>query len=338
MRAAVLQLPGSLRVIDAETPRPGRDEVLVRVKATGICSTDLMVYQGRQSAPLPIVPGHEAAGVVDVTGPEVVGFQEGDPVVVEASWGCEVCAMCRHGQEALCPDRVSQGRTRDGTFAEFVVAPTRALHLIPPELDFSLAQALISVACSVRAIRRGRPGFGERAAILGPGIAGLILSQLTGENGASHTTVFGTREWRLAMASSLGANDTVNVREDGWMERALSLTDGQGFDLVFETSGDPQALIDTFELVRTGGRIVVFSIYDGPVDGIPAQLLYRKEVSLVGVRGGGGGYPLAIDLVRSGKVLLDSLVTHRLPLEDAEEGFRMMERRDEGVQRIALLP
>ena len=125
-------------------------------------------------------------------------------------------------------------------------------------------------------------------------MAGLILSQLTGENGASHTTVFGTRAWRLAMAAGLGADDTINVREDGWRERALPLTDGQGFDLVFETSGDPQAFVDTFELVRTGGRIVAFSIYDGPVDGFPARLLYRKEVSLIGVRGGGGGYPLAI--------------------------------------------
>ncbi len=95
------------------------------------------------------------------------------------------------------------------------------------------------------------------------------------------------------MAAGLGADDTINVREDGWMERALPLTDGQGFDLVFETSGDPQAFVDTFELVRTGGRIVAFSIYDGPVDGFPARLLYRKEVSLIGVRGG-GGYPLAI--------------------------------------------
>ncbi len=338
MRAVVLQSPGSLEIVDRDIPRPHCGEVLVRIKATGICSTDLMVYQGRQPVTMPIVPGHEGAGVVEAVGEGVVGFQLGDPVIAEGSWGCQICAACQGGREPLCPNRVSQGRTRDGTFAEFLVAPTRGLHMIPRDLDFGIAQALISVACSVRAMRRGRPEFGDSVAIFGPGIAGLILSQLAHDNGASGVTMFGTRDWRLDMAANLGADETINVRQDGWMERARSLTNDQGFDVVFETSGDPNALSDAFELVKTGGRIVVFSVYEDVIDAFPAQLLYRKEVSVIGVRGGAGGYPLAIDLVRAGRVQLDPLVTHRLPLDEAQEGFRLMERRDEGVQRIALLP
>ena len=338
MQAAVLQRPRELRVNEVPIPRPAENEALVRVKATGICSTDLMVYQGRYPGPLPIVPGHEAAGVVERIGAQVDGLQAGDRVVVEASWGCGACPMCIRGEDVRCRNRVSQGRTRDGTFAEYLSAPIRAVHALPSEIEFNNAQAIITVACSVRAIRRGRPDIGDRVAIFGPGIAGLVLAQLARNNGASDVVVFGTRDWRLDMARSLGATDVVNVRQDDWTERALALTGGQGFDVVFEASGNPDALLDAHRVVRTGGRIVAFTVYDGPIDRFPAQMLYSKEMTLIGVRGGAGGYPLAIELVRSGAVRLDPLVSHILPLSEAEEGFALMERSEEGVMRVVLTP
>jgi L-iditol 2-dehydrogenase len=338
MRAIVLQRPRELFVSEAPMPQPAEDEALVRVRATGICSTDLMVFQGRYSNRLPIVPGHEAAGVVERIGAQVSHLQVGDRVVVEASWGCGACAMCLSGEDFFCANRVSQGRTRNGTFAEYLTAPARAIHALPPEIEFNDAQAIITVACSVRAIRRGRPDMGDRVAIFGPGIAGIILAQLARINGASEVVVFGTRDWRLEAAHNHGASELVNVRQDHWALRALALTDGQGFDVIFEASGNPEALFDAHRVVRTGGRIVTFSLYDGPIDQFPAQMLYSKEITLIGVRGGAGGYPHAIESVRSGAVQLGSLVSHILPLSDADEGFALMERKEKGVMRVVLTP
>ena len=140
------------------------------------------------------------------------------------------------------------------------------------------------------------------------------------------------------MAQTLGATGVVNVRQETWREQADELTGQQGFDLVFEATGNPRALHDAFQVVRNGGRVVVFSLYDGPVDQFPAQMLYTKEVTLIGVRGGAGGYSLGIELVRKGSLRLDPLISHRLPLSEAEQGFATIERRDEGVMRVVLSP
>jgi L-iditol 2-dehydrogenase len=338
MRAVMLLEPGKLKVGEAPVPRVAPDEVLLRVMATGICTTDIMVYQGRYTVPLPLILGHEAAGVVERVGARVTGLREGDRGTVEASWGCGACPACVQGEDGLCPARVSLGRTRDGTFAEYIAVPARAVHLLPPEVSFDQAQALVTVACAVRAIRRGRPGFGERVAVFGPGISGLIMAQLAGHNGASEVVVFGTRDWRLQLAQNLGATGAVNVRRETWREQAGELTGQQGFDLVFEATGNPEALSDALQVVRNGGRVVAFSLYDGPVDQFPAQMLYAKEVTLIGVRGGAGGYPLGIELARKGSLRIDPLISHRLPLSEAEKGFAFIEHRDEGVMRVVLSP
>ncbi len=334
MRAVTLREPRKLKVMDAPVPRLAQDGVLLRVKATGICSTDLMVYQGRYACPLPLIPGHELAGVVERVGAQVATLQEGDRATAEASWGCGVCVRCGQGEDSLCPARVSLGRTRHGTFAEYVSVPARAVHLLPPEVSFDQAQALVTIACAVRAIRRGSPDFGGRVAVFGPGIAGLILAQLANLNGASEVVVFGTRDWRLRLAQSLGATGVVNVQSDAWRK----LAGEQGFDLVFEATGNPEALSHASQVVRTGGRVVVFSLYDGPLDRFPAQMLYEKEVTLIGVRGGAGGYALGIELVRRGRLQIDPLISHRLPLSEAKEGFALMERRQEEVLRVVLSP
>ena len=338
MRAVTLREPRKLTVRDVPVPQLTQDEVLLRVEATGICSTDLMVYQGRYTIPLPLIPGHESAGVVERVGDRVTRFQEGDRASIEASWGCGACTPCEQGEDGLCPGRVSLGRTRDGTFAEYVAVPARAVHPLPPEVSFDQAQALVTVACAVRAIRRGRPEFGGRVAVFGPGIGGLIMAQLAKYNGAQDVVVFGTRDWRLRLARSLGATSVVNVQREDWREQAGELTGEGGFDLVYEASGNPEALSQALQVVRTGGRVVAFSLYDGPVDRFPAQMLYGKEVTLIGVRGGAGGYVLGMELIRKGSLQIDPLISHRLSLNKAEEGFSLVERREEEVMRVVLSP
>ena len=338
MSAAVLPEPGQLRMEEVTVPEPAPDEVLIRTEAIGICSTDLMVYRGRYATPLPLIPGHECSGVVERIGSQVSGLHVGDRVVPEASWGCGACQSCGQRDAASCPDRVSLGRTRDGTFAQFVSVPARAVHLLPDNVSFQEGQALVTVACVLRALHRGSPEPGEKVAVFGPGISGLLLTQLAVHSGASSVVVFGTRQLRLDLALSSGANGAVNVRDDDWSDVAQDFVGEQGFDLIFEASGSSDALLQSFQVVRTRGRIVAFSIDDGLVDDFPASKLYSKEVSLLGSRGGAGNYPLAIELLEDKRLKLDNLITHRLPLKEAERGFSLMERREEGVMRVVLCP
>jgi threonine dehydrogenase-like Zn-dependent dehydrogenase len=175
-------------------------------------------------------------------------------------------------------------------------------------------------------------------AVFGPGIGGLIMAQLAKYNGAQDVVVFGTRDWRLRLARSLGATGVVNVQREDWREQAGESTGERWFDLVYEASGNPEALSQARQVVRTGGRVVAFSLYDSPVDRFPAQMLYGKEVTLIGVRGGAGGYALGMELIRKGSLRIDPLISHRLSLTEAEEGFALVEQREEGVMRVVLSP
>lgn len=336
--AATLRAPKTLTIDNVPVPQPGPDEVLVRIEAIGICTSDLLVYEGTHQTNLPIVPGHESAGVVERVGADVTGINIGDRVTPEASWACGLCPTCKQTNSQVCSSRVALGRSRDGTFAKYISVPARAAYVLPDEITFDQGQALVTVACSMRAFDKGAQKAGERVAIFGPGISGIIFAQLAILNGASEAIVFGTRDWRLKMAKDHGASHVVNVRTSDWAEQAKTLTGGGGFDLVFEASGSQEALFQALEVVGTGGRVVTFSLYNGTIDAFPAQLFYSKEVSIIGTRGGAGQYPQAISHVQSGRLQIDDLITDHLPLQQAVEGFELSASRKEGVMRVVLTP
>ena len=338
MEALTFRGPRDLECSSRPIPKPGDDELLIRVKAAGICGTDVLVYEGRYGSIYPLVPGHEFAGVVERAGVAVDGFEAGDRVAAEASWNCGVCRECREGDGSQCASRVSLGRNRDGAFAEYVTVPARAAHRLPSHVQFQHAQALTTVACAIHAVRRGQTAIGDRVGIFGPGVAGLVLLEVALLTGALDVVMFGTRPHRLALARELGATATVNVRDDDWRQQANRLAGRAGFDVIFEASGSPLALAQSIDVVRRGGRVVVYSIYDGPVDGFPAHLFYDKEVTVLGARGGSGGYVPGLDLLAREQLRLDPLISHELPLREAGAGFAMLEHDRDTTARVVLMP
>ena len=335
---ATLRAPGKLTIDSVPIPQPAPDEILVRIEAIGICTSDLLVYEGHHQTKLPIVPGHESAGIVEEVGTQVTDIKVGDRVTPEASWTCGSCANCKQSEATVCSSRTALGRSRDGTFAKFITVPARAAYVLPDELTFDQGQAIVTVACSMRAFGKGRLTSGEKVAIFGPGISGIILAQLAMLNGASEAVVFGTRDWRLTLAKDLGATHVVNVRTSDWAEQAKSLTKNEGFDLVLEASGSHEALFQSLEVVGTRGRVVAFSLYNGIIDAFPAGVFYGKEVSIIGTRGGADYYPQSISHVQNGQLRIDDLITDHLPLQQAAEGFDLAASRKEGVMRVVLIP
>ncbi|MBI2305497.1 MAG: zinc-binding dehydrogenase [Chloroflexi bacterium] len=334
MKGAVLYGPRDVRVEEVPEPVLGDDEVLVQSITVGICPTDVAGYLAPGQTPMVI--GHEFAGVVVALGKQVAGLGVGDRVFGEPAWGCGFCAMCRKGMAAFCSQHRLLGGNAGGAFAHYFKIGPQALYRIPEGVSDEAAQSLLIVACALRGVQRGGVSVGSRVAILGPGHGGLLLLQLCRLAGAETIVVTGTREHRLKLARQLGADVTVNVKQEGGIPRLKDVGGDRGFDVVIDAAGTPAAMRQAMEIVADGGRIVIFSVHRQPVDGLLLKDMVHKELSIVGTRG--GPYDDAARLVQENKVQVLPLVSHYLPLDRTREGLEMMVNRTEGALRIVIRP
>ncbi len=337
MRAAVLHRPLDLRIEERPVPEARPGWVVVAVEATGICGTDVAVYQGHHPAHLPLVLGHEYVGRVQAVGEGVTHVSAGQLVVAQGGWACGDCNQCRAGKPGSCTARVLLGRTIDGSFADAIAVRAASVSPLPDHLDPVAAQSMVTVATAVHAVRRAGTVAGSRVAVLGLGHAGLLLLQVCVAEGAREVVGFGTRESRLSLARSLGAADAVNVRAPDF-EAGLRAAGSGGFDVVFEASGTTTALAHALRLARSGGTVVAYGIITSDLHGVPGYDLYARELTIVGSRGAGDGYEAATELIARGAVRVAPLVTHRLSLEQIHLGLSLMIERSENALRIVLLP
>src|SRR5260370_4872556 len=263
MRAALLREFGRLEVAEVPRPEPGPGEALVRVRACGICGTDLKIvagaYQGTWPPALPSIIGHEWSGEVAALGPgaERGGLAAGDRVVAENHTGCGSCPMCRAGRYNLC-ERVREpgfklyGHTAPGALAEYAVRPAVALHKVPPRVSDVAAALVNQGALTVHAARRAQVGPADSLAEFGPGLLGLLMLQVAPAAGSTQVVMVG-RGKRLTVARELGSTHIVDYEATDPVARVRAATGGRGADCVFHcsgnTSGSPQAL----RAVRRGG-------------------------------------------------------------------------------------
>jgi L-idonate 5-dehydrogenase len=337
VKAAVLHAPYDLRIEDRGQPAPTEGWVAIAVEAAGICGTDIAVYQGRHEARLPRVLGHEFSGRILGMGEGVSGLERGQRVMAEGSWPTESRALAIHGATSPQPPRQALGRTVDGCFAEAVVVPAKVVHRLPEEVSALEAQAITTLATAVHAASRAGDLVGRRIGIVGPGHAGLLLLQVCLIARASSVVVLGTRDSRLKLAQSLGAQAVVNVRTpayEAWLQEPAN----KDFEILFEASGTAEGLATCLELARSGGRIVAYGIINSHLDAVPGQPLYSKELNILGSRGAGSGYEEAIRLLSNHSVKVESLVTHVLPIREAKRGLTIAAERLDDALRVVLVP
>jgi threonine dehydrogenase-like Zn-dependent dehydrogenase len=340
MKAAVLYEPKYLKIEEIERPSVGKDEVLIQVKKAGICGTDIGVFKGEhQPVELPRILGHEYSGVIAQLGSKVQGLSEEDRVVSEASWGCGSCSYCLAGRPDKCQKRRALGRTVDGAFAEFVRVPASIVHKLPEGVSHEEGQLVVNLACTIRAVRRSQIVFGDHVVIIGSGQAALLLLQVTKLSGAGRVTmVGGERQRRLELAAELGADEVIQARSEEGQQRMEALAKDGAVDTVIEASGSPNQLERSMQLVKQGGKVVIFSIFSEKVKPLDANLLYHKELNLCGSRGGAGCYGVALDLLQKKRVRIKPMISHDFPLENVDEGMRAMLERDPSVVRITVTP
>jgi len=349
MRAAVLFGPGDLRVVRKPVPRPGPGEVLVRVAMCGTCGTDLKI----QAHPFPnqppfgeFTPGHEWTGTVVALGDTVDELEVGDRVAIEAHKGCGRCENCVTGMYTACLNYGSvakghrtSGLTTDGGFAEYVVHHVNALYRIPDQVSWEDAVLVTTAGTGMYGLD-AIGGFvaGDTVVVIGPGPVGLMTVQLCKALGAEKVILVGTRRSRLDMGAQLGADVVVDARREDAVAAVRKAAGQRGVDLVIEASGAQEAPQQCLEMVRRGGKVLVVAFYKQPVT-LDLGRAVREDVTLYGTRGeGGNNVRRALSLVAQGKVRGRDLVTHRFPLDEIQEGFRVVREREGDPIKLVFIP
>ncbi len=354
MRAAVLAEVGSgLRVEELLDPRPRAGEVLVRVKACGICHTDLHVIKGEVKFPTPCVLGHEISGVVEEVGPGVEGLRPGQAVACSFIMPCGLCFYCVRGEEDLCErffeynrlrGTLYDGQTRlfrpDGSpvwmysmggLAEYAVVPATDVFPVPEGLALEQAAVLgCAVFTAFGAIRNAaRLQPGESVAVFATGGVGSALVELARVFGAYPIVAVDIRPEKLEAAKAFGATHVVNAAEVRPQEAVREITGGRGVDVAFEALGRPETFVQAVESVRDGGRAVIVGIAPiGVTAPVEITRVVRRKIQILGSYGGRTrtDMPMVLGLAQRGAIRLDRLVTRQFSLEQADEAYRLLDQ------------
>jgi S-(hydroxymethyl)glutathione dehydrogenase/alcohol dehydrogenase len=354
-RGAVLFQPGTpLEVCDIEVAPPRAGEVLVKMAAGGVCHTDLHVMQGKFSAPLPAVLGHEGAGVVAEVGAGVTSLRAGDPVVPLWRLSCGKCEWCRRGRPALCPEgtRVrNSGRLLDGTsrlsvngrevkhyagvstFCEYSVIPEAALlklgHDVPLDRAALLGCAVVTGVGAVTHAARVKQG--DSVAVFGAGGVGLNVVQGAASAGAATLVAVDLHASKLDLAIRFGATHTVIASIENTVEAVRSLTSGRGVDHAFDCVGSPATVRQAFDVLAKTGKLIVLGISPAGAEvSLPLAPLVFEERQVLGSFYGSGNprddIPALARMYRQGKLKLDELLTRRYPLDRINEAYAALDR------------
>ena len=334
MKAIVISGPGAAELRAVASGPPGPGDVRIRLIATGICGTDVEIFDGTMPyftagmAAYPIIPGHEWVGEVVETGANVTGFQPGDRVVGECSVGCMRCATCRAGNYHHCADRTETGiLNRSGGFAEYITFPALFLHRISPSVPVESAAMVEPAAVAFNGVRHAGVTPRDAVAVFGDGPIGLLVAMMARAFGAARITVVGATPHRLPLARSLVADDIVDINATPDVPAALAARGGSP-SVVIEATGNPAAVETAVASVAAGGRIVLLGLFAGQRStGLDLDRVVIGEVSLRGTLGSPGIWPDVIGLIERDVVDPRPLVSDTLPLAGFVDGIGRVKSR-----------
>jgi L-iditol 2-dehydrogenase len=326
MKAAVCEDPRKISVMDVRIPQPGPGEVLVRVRASGICGSDVRAYLGvHPEVVYPIIPGHEFSGEVAALGEDVEGFEIGDGVIAEPLFPCGQCPACMAGDYNLCGELAMTGFQVPGSFAEYAIAKAALLYPKDQSLSFDEAAMIEPLAVAVHAVKRARISIGDTVVILGAGSIGLLTMQVARRAGAT-VIAADVLEDKLHLAAGLGADYVVNADTSNPCELVMAMTDERGADVVMECAGTLQTMAQTVDLARKGGTIVMVGWTGNGSDCISLTKITMNEINLLGSATYRRDFPTAIGLAVSRDVDLGSMISHEFELTEVGEALEELSR------------
>ncbi|EHR51775.1 theronine dehydrogenase-like Zn-dependent dehydrogenase [Saccharomonospora marina XMU15] len=334
MKVARFYAPGDLRLEDAEEPRPAPDEVKLRVRQCSTCGTDVKIFNhGHHHLVPPRVIGHEIAGEVVETGRDVDGWSVGDRVQVIAAVPCGMCQDCRRGRPTVCPNQTSVGYHYDGGFAEFLIVPRQVLAVaglnrIPDGVSYAEASVAEPLACVYNGQELAGVGEGDDVVVVGAGPIGCLHVRLARARGARRVLLVELNRDRLDMSAAVVEPDAaICGSEVDAVDQVLKITDGRGADVVITAAASGDAQQDALRMAARSGRISFFGGLpkDRPTITLDSNLVHYRELSVVGANGSSPAHnKRALELIATGQVPVDDLITHRLRLADLPEAIRLV--------------
>lgn len=329
MKAAQILQPGEMNIIDIPCPEPAPDEVLIRVMASGICGTDIHIFRGEYLGGYPVIPGHEFSGTVEAVGSQVTRFAPGDRVAVEPNIACDNCEACLNNRQNFCLNWQAVGVTRPGGMAQFTTAPEKAVFDIG-NLSFEAGAFVEPLSCVLHGLGRLSPDLADRVAILGAGPIGMLLLQGIRAQGASRVTVVDKNTARVNFAAELGADEILTSLDE--LKR-------DAYDAVIDATGAIPVMQRSLDFARPGGKVLLFGVPPAGKDlCIEAFQVFQKGLTILSSFTSVRNSYQAISLLRSGRIQVDRLVSHRLPLEDLQHGIEIIENGMEGVKKVQIQP
>jgi L-iditol 2-dehydrogenase len=342
MKALVLKEYNRLSFEDVAVPEPSEGEVLVAVKACGICGSDVHGMDGSTGRRRPpVIMGHEASGVIGRVGKGVTEWVPGDRVTFDSTIYCGQCEFCRAGQINLCERRKVLGVSceeyrQDGALAEFVAVPQRILHRLPQKLTFENAALVEPYAIALHAVGRAKVAPKSTALVVGAGMIGLAIVQSLKQAGCDEITVVDVASDRLAVAEKCGAS-VINSGNGNALETILRRTQGRGVDVAFEAVGITATVDLAVRALRRGGVATLVGNVTPKID-FPLQIAVTRELTVLGSCASRGEYPACIDMLSRGVLNPLPLIGAVAPLSQGAEWFARLQRKEPGLLKVILQP
>ncbi len=320
MKAALFYGPFDIRTEDTAKPAAGRGQAVVKIKAVGICGSDLHFYDGTHPYQnYPRIYGHEMAGIVDETGEGVTGFKRGDRVAIEPLLPCGHCYACRVGKYNCCANLKVIGAHTDGGFAEYLSVPADRLNKIPDDMDFVTASLCEPYTIGAHCMERAAITKEDTVLILGAGAIGLTILDYA-KNANARVIVADIHQFRLDKAKSFGADVVINSKQEDLLSRIMELTGNEGASVVIEATGVSKVMESTQDLVAAGGRIVIVGLTTEKV-AFTGINFTKKEMTILGSRNSTNMFPYVIKMFSSGKLQQDKLITRVFDFSEIKEAF-----------------
>ena len=337
MKVIQVNKPGELAIVERPAPTaPATDEAIVRIKAAGICGSDVHIFHGKNPfAVYPRILGHEAAGEVIAVGSAVTNVKVGDHVVIDNVFSCGTCYACRIGRPNVCSNVKVLGVHIDGVFSELLKLPADHLYPVPVDLPWELAATMEPYAIAAEAVDRGQVGVGDTVLICGAGPIGLVILQACKSLGA-RVLIMDIVDARLKAAAAMGADAVVNTKTSDLEAAVNEFTDGEGINVAMEATGVISILeLIIAKLMSPAGRVVVLGFPVDPAKIVPADIM-KRELDIKGSRLNNRKFAEVVRWFAEKKVDPTGLVSHVLPYTDVEKGMELFANHPEEVCKILI--
>jgi len=336
MKAAVLEKPEKMVLKPVPVPEINDDEVLIKVKYTGICGTDWSIFTGKYSADrLPLIPGHEFSGTIEKAGKNAKIVKEGDRVTADINMSCGACFYCKKGLKLMCSEFTQLGIHINGTYAEYVKAPWEQVHRLPDSVGFLQGAFVEPLSCVIHSAKAMRVELGSSVAIIGSGL-GILHGALARYRGAAPVIIIDWNKKKLEISKQMGADYIINIRDQADpVEEVKKLTGGRGADYVIEAVGKPETYEQALNMVRPGGTVAAFGItgVDDVISVRPFDLVLGEKKVTGSCAGVGNDWTDAITLLEYKRIQPDTLFSMIVPLEELQSALEQL-RTDPNLMKV----